>query len=538
MRNVLTRCLGLDEIVEKYRAISPAEFFYKYREIAGFANPARAFYQAIRELVENALDATDAHGIFPDIKISIRRVDEVQEFYKITVEDNGIGIPPDIVPHAFGKVLFSSKYVLKQTRGMYGLGVKMVVLYGQLTTGRPVEIVTSKEGYRRIYYFKLRIDINKNEPVIIERGSWRKSREWHGTIVTVTIEGDWSRAKSRILEYLHRTAIVTPYANIVAYTPENEVVYYPRIIDKLPSPPREVRPHPHGVDIEMLKQLRDLHEFKDIKEMLIRGFQSIGESTALALLREAGIEPSKSPRAISDDELLRLINVMKSFTGFRSPSHISISPLGPEIITAGLKRMFNPEFVHAVSRKPQSYSGHSFAVEAGVAYGGKTPLSEDDKPLILRYANKIPLLYDESSDVTTFVVKEDINWENYGISFPAPIAILVHVCSTKVPFKGVGKESIADVPEIRREIKLALMDILRALKTYIGKRMKEEEIKRKAEAISKYIPEVVRSLAKMLSGNDQMEKTLMEKLVVIVSNKTGIPVSEIQRIVSTVEIGF
>ncbi|MEM4889845.1 MAG: DNA topoisomerase VI subunit B, partial [Thermosphaera sp.] len=152
--------------------------------------------------------------------------------------------------------------------------------------------------------------------------------------------------------------------------------------------------------------------------------------------------------------------------------------------------------------------------------------------------NKIPLLYDESSDVTTFVVKEDINWENYGISFPAPIAILVHVCSTKVPFKGVGKESIADVPEIRREIKLALMDILRALKTYIGKKMKEEEIKRKAEAISKYIPEVVRSLAKMLSGNDQMEKTLMEKLVVIVSNKTGIPVSEIQRIVSTVEIGF
>lgn len=65
-------------VEEKYRAISPAEFFYKYREIAGFSNPARALYQSIRELVENALDATDAHGILPDVKITIKRVDEIQ----------------------------------------------------------------------------------------------------------------------------------------------------------------------------------------------------------------------------------------------------------------------------------------------------------------------------------------------------------------------------------------------------------------------------------------------------------------------------
>ncbi|MCD6195275.1 MAG: ATP-binding protein, partial [Staphylothermus sp.] len=122
--------MAIAETSEKYRAISAAEFFYKYKEIAGFANPARALYQTIRELVENALDATDAHGILPNIKIVIEKADQVHEYYKITVEDNGIGLPPHIVPEAFGRVLFSSKYVLRQTRGMFGLGVKVAVLYG------------------------------------------------------------------------------------------------------------------------------------------------------------------------------------------------------------------------------------------------------------------------------------------------------------------------------------------------------------------------------------------------------------------------
>jgi len=527
-----------ESTVEKYRAISPAEFFYKYREIAGFSNPARAIYQTIRELVENALDATDAHGILPDIKVSIKKIDEMQEFYRITVEDNGIGLPPDVVPNAFGRVLFSSKYVLRQTRGMYGLGVKMAVLYGQMTTGRPVEIITSKAGFKRIYYFKLRIDVNKNEPVIIERGSWRKNRDWHGTIVSITIEGDWGRSRPKIKEYLFKTAIATPYANIVVLTPDDEIIYYPRVVNKLPPPPVEVKPHPHGVDLEMLKQIISSHNYASVTELLIKGFQSIGDATARQILEKAGIDPSKLPIDLSDNELLTLVNTLKSFEGIRAPSTKAISPLGEEIIVAGLKRVFEPEFVYAVSRKPQAYQGHPFVVEAGVAYGGKTPMSESDKPIILRYANKIPLLYDEASDVTTFVVKEDISWDNYMISFPAPIAILVHVCSTKIPFKGVGKESIADVPEVRREIKLALMDVLRELRRYLSEKAKEEESRRKAEHLAKYIPEVARSLAVIVANGDRsVEAKLVRKLVSIVSSRTGIPSSEIESVLESVKIG-
>ncbi|MEM4661860.1 MAG: DNA topoisomerase VI subunit B [Desulfurococcaceae archaeon] len=530
--------VAMSGVEEVYRSLSPAEFFYKYREVTGFSNPAKAVYQTVRELVENALDAADVYGILPDVKVSIKKADETQDFYKITVEDNGIGIPPNIVPSAFGKVLFSSKYILRQSRGMYGLGVKMVVLYAQMTTGRPVEVITSKAGYRRIYFFKLRIDVDKNEPVVIEAGSWRKSRDWHGTVVSVTIEGDWNRARHRVLEYLYRTAIVLPYANIVLITPENEVVYYHRIINTLPRPPVETKPHPQGADLELINNMVKNGNSKTVEQLLVENFQGIGEATAKLILTKANIDPAKSPNELTEEELLALVNTMKSYDRYRPPSPRALSPLGEEIITAGLKRAFNPEYVNAVVRRPGAYNGHPFIVEAGIAYGGKAPIGED-KPVILRYANKIPLLYDEGTDVVTDVVREDISWEHYAISFPAPLVILVHVCSTKVPFKGVGKESIADVPELRKEIKLAVMEVARGLKQYLSKKAKEEEAMRRAESVAKYVPEVARSLALILAEKEMqftaLKNSIREKLVSIVSKKTGMPISLVETVVKSVE---
>ncbi|ADI32568.1 DNA topoisomerase VI subunit B [Staphylothermus hellenicus] len=525
------------ETVENYKAISAAEFFYKYKEIAGFANPARALYQTVRELVENALDATDAHGILPNIKITIEKADQVHEYYKITVEDNGIGIPPHIVPKAFGRVLFSSKYVLRQTRGMFGLGVKVAVLYGQMTTGRPVEIITSQPGLRRIYYYKLRIDINKNQPIILERGSWRKNRDWHGSIVSLTIEGDWSRSKSRVKDYIKRTAVVTPYANIVFMTPEGEIYYYKRVIDKLPSPPKRVKPHPRGVDLELLKRIRETGKYTTLYNLLTKSFQSIGDVTAKKLISQAGLDPNIDPMKISDKDLLRLVNIMKKYNKYRPPKAQALSPLGPDVIKAGLTRIYEPEFVEATTRKPSAYQGHPFIVEAGIAYGGKVPRSPPDKPNLLRYANKIPLLYDEGSDVITAVIKEDINWDNYLVHLPAPIVVLVHICSTKVPFKGVGKESIADVSDIRREIKLAISEVARKLRNYLSKKIKEEEKKKKIVNLAKYIPEVARALSIIIGEDGLGYNNILDKLAEIAAARTGIPKNEVEKVIKNVEIG-
>ncbi len=522
---------------ERYQAISPAEFFYKYREIAGFSNPARALYQTIRELVENALDATDAHGILPNVKVVIRRADEENSYYKVIVEDNGTGIPPHIVPEAFGRVLFSSKYILRQTRGMFGLGAKVAILYGQITTGQPVEVITSQRGLKRIYYFKLRIDINKNEPEILERGSYRKNRDWAGTIVSVTVEGDWAKARHRIREYILRTAVVTPYANIVFISPEGEVLFFKRSIDKLPRPPREVKPHPYGIDLEVLKRLRDNSAFPTIYDLLTKSFQSIGDVTARKILELSGIEASAEPKRLSDKELLRLANIMKQYGGYRPPTSAALSPLGEDVVKAGLQRIYQPEFVDAVTRRPAAFEGHPFIVEAGIAYGGKVPMSSDKYPTLLRYANKIPLLYDEGSDVITKIVRDEVNWENYHVHLPAPVVVLVHLCSTKIPFKGVGKESIADVEVIHREIKLAILDVARRLRNYLSKKIREEEKRKRLVNIAKYIPEITRALAVILDEDGVPHDKLLHRLAEVVSIRTGVPREEVLNIIKNVEIG-
>lgn len=521
---------------EQFKALSPAEFFARYREIAGFSNPVRALYQTVRELVENAFDATEIHGILPNIKVIIKRSVENPNHYTITVEDNGIGIPPQHVPEAFGRVLYSSKYILRQTRGMFGLGVKAAIIYSQMTTGKAVKVITSQPGLKRIYYFKIRIDLQKNKPIVLERGSWGKSRDWHGTIVSITIEGDWSRARQKIIEYMRRTAVITPYANIVFITPDGEIFYYKRTIDKLPQPPKEVKPHPYGVDLEYLKMLRDTTTSPTVKDMLIDNFQGIGEVTATNVLRQAGLDPSIPPRKLSDNDIAKLAEALKKYPDFRPPKSDALSPLGPEIIKAGLQRIFNPEFVEAVTRRPSAYQGHPFIVEVGIAYGGDIPLTNE--PILLRYANKIPLLYDEKSDVSWKVVSET-DWGLYNVTFPAPLIVLTHICSTKVPFKGVGKESVADVPEVERELRLAVREVARRLRLYLSKKLKEEEARRKLTIFIRYIPEIARGLSIIAKDlmDDDVGKIVTEKLVAIVSKRVNIDKNKILEYLRTVEVG-
>ncbi|RLG83050.1 MAG: DNA topoisomerase VI subunit B, partial [Thermoprotei archaeon] len=410
------------------------------------------------------------------------------------------------VPRAFGQLLFSSKYVLRQTRGTFGLGAKMAVLYGQITTGKPVEVVSSTINSNRIYIFRILIDVKTNKPIILHQESVRKNNGWHGTIVKVTIEGDWSRAKSRIYEYIRRTAIIAPYAEILFKDPEGNYLIFKRSITMLPKPPRETKYHPHGIDLEVLKSLIQETKATTLLEFLKTEFSGVGEATAKAFLKFANLPPDKNPKQLTRQEIEYLARMLREFK-FKNPKGIHLSPLGKEIIIAGLKSILRPEFVTAISRKPSAYQGHAFIVEVGIAYGGAIPYSES--PILFRFANKIPLLYDEKSDVSWKVLTERINWSAYEISFPAPLAVLVHICSTKIPYKGAGKESIAEVPQIESEIELAVREAARELRSYIIRKRKEEELARKAVNIAKYIPDVARSLTK-LAFDPKVGKSLID----------------------------
>lgn len=499
-------------MVQSYEQISAADFFYRNRDIAGFTNPTRAIFSSLRELVENSLDAADHSGIPSDVYIRLsydheRAAREAHEaksvnenlfdndvndsepkIYRLRVADNGSGVPARHIPSAFGQVLFGSKYKLKQARGTFGLGGTMALLYGQITTHKPAFVVSSTGG-ARIYVYKLVVDIQRNRPIIMDRKILLNKEGWRGTIVEFSLEGDYAKAMSRILEYLKQTALVNPYANITFIDPRGRLYKFDRVTKSMPSPPKETKPHPYGVDVETIQRLIRATPYRNMIDFMRNHFHRVGEKTAHNFLESAGIGKTRNPKRLSQEGIVRLVKMMKRFRAFLPPDASCLSPIGEELLKAGILKELKPEFVAICSRQPSTYSGHPFIVEAAIAYGGEIQRKNDI--ILYRFANRIPLLYDEASDVSWRIIKR-INWRRYKVAAGMPIAILVHICSTKVPYKTVGKEFIADRPEVKREITNSIREAARNLQHFLTKREHVEKERRRLSTFSKYLPKIAR----------------------------------------------
>ncbi len=589
-----------------FAEISPSEFFYRNRDLAGFSNPTRAIYMTVRELVENSLDACDSSSILPEISVSIREQSDLQgmpdpKHYTVTVKDNGPGIEPEYVPLAFGKVLYGTKFTLKQNRGMFGLGATMAILYGQITTNKPAVIRTVRDGYA--YEYVMMLDIQRNKPIILRRNSVQVDDAGRGLEISITLLGDYSKAQQKVRDYIAQTALITPYADIVLEEPNGSSISFKRIMDKMPNPPVEVKPHPAGIDVETLRRLIQseigsiaLHEVKDrfIKDVLrssdksiadaarerwdrlstsmktaasllvmlnisvedmdkvridridplvneihyttlldgeyksvkindlepfrshllsiamgdtlisflVKNFQRVGLSTAKRFLAFADMDEGKRIGMLSNEEIVRLADAMQRYDGFLPPDATCLSPIGEEALEAGMRSIFKPEFVAVVQRPPSAYSGFPFIVEVGIAYGGSI---EGKGIRLYRFANKIPLLYDEGSDVAWKVI-EEIDWARYKVKEDEmPIAIVTHICSTRIPYKTVGKEYIADRPEIEYELKNAIRFLARRLSIYLSKKGSIAMAKKRLGLYSRYIPLLARFVTE-LSRAERMPK--------------------------------
>ncbi|MBS7609535.1 DNA topoisomerase VI subunit B [Candidatus Bathyarchaeota archaeon] len=484
-----------------FEEISPADFFYRNRDIAGFSSPSRAIYSTLRELIENSLDACEAVRVLPEVRITLRELRPSPTgafFYSVRVVDNGSGVPGDKIPQAFGQVLFGSKFRLKQTRGTFGLGGTMAILYGQITTEMPAHIVSST-GDRYIHDYELMIDIQKNKPNVLRYKVHTNRDGWHGTLVEFTMEGDYTRAMPKVLDYLKQTAIVNPYADITFVDPKGRLYVFERTIRKLPSPPKETLPHPYGVDAETLYRLIAMTNTKSLSAFLMEHFHRVGKSLAGKVLERANLDPNRSPKTLTPSEVSDLANVMRSFEDFLPPDASCLSPLGEEILEAGIRKELNPEFVFVTKRKPSAYSGYPFIVEVGIAYGGGIPRTGDI--VLYRFANRIPLLYDETSDVSWKVIHNLMDWRYYKVN-PAedPLAIIIHLCSTKIPYKTVGKEFLSDRPEIEREILNGVRLAARNLMLYLMRKRRFEIGKKRFDLYARYLPKIAR-FSTLLSGH-------------------------------------
>jgi DNA topoisomerase-6 subunit B len=470
-----------------FSEISPSEFFYRNRDLAGFTNPARALYMAVRELVENSLDAAELQGTLPDVFVRIFGDDHGDGAepisYNLTVSDNGPGVDSHHVPRAFGKVFYGSKYVLRQSRGMFGMGGTMAILYGQITTNRPVRIATSTDGKNR-HIFEMLIDISENKPIILKKETEDAGGKT-GTRVDVRLEGDFARAAQKIGDYFKQTALVASYANLTLVDPEGRLTTYERATEAMPVTPKETLPHPHGIDVEAFKRLIKLTEEKTMISFMTTHFHRVGERTAAKFLAFAGIDPKSKPEKLNNEQVVKTVDALQRFPEFLPPDASCLSPVGEQILQTGIVKELQPEFSTFVQRPPSSYSGFPFMIEVGLAYGGK--VLEPGLKLI-RYANRIPLLYDESSDVSFKVLNEEIDWRRYHVPDDAPLTMITHICSTRVPYKTVGKEYIADRPEIEKELRNAIREALRRLSLFLSKKGSMEAVQRKMNIYGKYLP--------------------------------------------------
>lgn len=484
-------------INEEFREISPADFFYRNRDLAGFSNPTRALYSAIRELLENSLDACELYKISPKIYLRLSQEEEGEDVkesntFRFRIMDNGSGIPSEHIPSSFGKILFGSKYLLKQVRGTFGLGGKMAILYGQITTNSSANI-TSGVGDGALYEFDIRIDIQRNKPEVLKKKVRKVKKKWRGTIVEFSLEGNYIRAMPRILEYLRQTTIVNPYAEITFIDPSGRLYRWESSTATMPEPPKETLPHPYGCDVELVRRIIDVSKCTNMVSFMLTHFHRVGKKTAQSFLSSTKDSRSlkrKNPKKLSSEEIVRIVQMMKSFDGFLPPDAACLSPLGKDLFEKGIRKGLNPEFVYVEQRKPSAYSGYPFIVEVGIAYGGDVPTSSGIT--LYRFANKIPLLYDEAGDVARKVINEEINWRYYKVTPNLPVAIISHICSTKVPYKTVGKEFIADRPEIEREIKAAIKSVARHLRIFLSKKISIEYERRRIDLFSKYMPKVAK----------------------------------------------
>ncbi|WP_455367435.1 DNA topoisomerase VI subunit B, partial [[Eubacterium] cellulosolvens] len=288
--------------------------------------------------------------------------------------------------------------------------------------------------------------------------------------------------------YLKQTAIVAPYSNVIFVDPRGRLYKFNRVTSKMPTPPQETKPHPHGVDVETIKRLITITSTRTVKEFIKDHFQRVGEATAKTFLEYVGVDPKKDPKKMLPEEIVKIVKAMMVYNGFLPPQADCLSPIGEELLETGIRKVLNPEFIAVVQRPAAAYSGFPFIIEVGIAYGGDIPVN--NKVTLYRFANKIPLLFDEASDVSWKVVNNLIDWRRYKVSSEAPLAVFIHLCSTKIPYKTVGKEFIADRPEVEREILNATREAARRLSLFLSKRQTLERQKKRLDVFAKYLPKI------------------------------------------------
>ncbi|XP_020574924.1 DNA topoisomerase 6 subunit B [Phalaenopsis equestris] len=424
-------------------------------------------------------------------------------FFKVICKDNGRGMPHDDIPNMFGTVLSGTKYGLKQTRGKFGLGAKMALIWSKMSTGLPIEISSAMRGQNYTSFCRLDIDIHKNIPHIHLHEKRENKDQWHGAEIQVIIEGNWTTYRSKILHYMRQMAVITPYSEFLfkyssGAADKNMAIKFARRTDVMPPVPLETKHHPSAVDLLLIKRLISETSKTNLLQFLQHEFVNINKSYAERLIGEMGpdFSPKMSVKSLTSQQIVRIHQLFRQ-AKFDDPSGDCLSPAGEYNLRLGIIKELQPDMVATYAGSPQVFEGHPFIVEAGISLGGKNVKQGVN---IFRFANRIPLLFEQGADVVTRTALKRINWNSYKINqVQDKIGVFVSIVSTKIPFKGTGKEYIGDdITEISSAVKSSIQQCCNQLKSKIVKKLQARERQDRKRNLTRYIPDASRAVFQVL----------------------------------------
>jgi DNA topoisomerase-6 subunit B len=475
----------------------------------------------VKEGCENSIDAGEDAEILPEVLVEVNRVDK--EEFLVVIEDNGPGIVKKEVPNVFGRLLYGSRFhARRQSRGQMGIGISGAVMYGQLTTGKATKIRSKTAEMDVAYEIELILDTKKNRPNVVEEDFvvWERA---HGTRVEIPIKGRYVGGKQSIPEYLKATAIVNPHVRLTFKNPDGEVTVFERVSEELPPRTKEIPPHPHGIELGTLMQMMKETKSYKLSAFLEEEFVRVSARVAKDMCDAAGLDPEMKPKSLDLDQSKALHGAMKT-AKLMAPPTDCLSPIGERLIKKGLKNVLGnlrPEFyAPPVTRDPAVYTGNPFQVEVGIVFGGDLP---PDQPVeVLRFANRVPLMYQAGGCALTQAVAA-VDWRRYGLEQRGgqgvpfgPAIVLVHACSTKVPFTSEAKEAVATVDEIMTELDLALKECGRRLKTHLTKKAHRAKTKEKFEIVQLILPRIAEKSAKIVNKKVPVLDATITKIMGVV----------------------
>jgi len=499
-----------EKMAANQKQVAISEFFEKNKHFLGFDTLTRALITAVKEAVDNALDACEEARILPDIIVQITKIDNKKDILQLDVEDNGPGIPRTSIEKVFGQLLFGSRFhAIRQSRGQQGIGITGVVMYSQLTTGDPTHVESKIATEATAVAVDIGLDTRKNKAVKSNQDRVDWGDKVHGLRIRTTMKAKYQKGRQSVWQYLRMTSIVNPHADIIFIDPDGQKHHWPRVTEKLPGRVEAIKPHPNGIELGQLQRLCGESSEARMTTFLRRNFSGVSGRAAKELCEVAELEEKLKPKSLKAEQIRALLEAFQGERTLRgkpvkllNPPTSCLSPIEELLIKKGLSKTIDSKFVTTMTRAPNVTQGNPFQIEVGLIFGEGMAA---DKPVeILRFANRVPLMYQQGGCLLTKAI-ESVDWRQYGLDQAGgrgvpkgPAAILVHLASTNVQFTSEAKEALSDNEMVMEEGRKAMLEMGRGLRKHLEKKKKMGKTREKFELINDIIPAIAEKSASLL----------------------------------------